>query len=402
MPWIFYSVVTPDGDIAYRKGHFDSLEILDAQLTRRGEMIDKFIELPDFLYQLHQMSLGHLSDRDVAAFCSMLSMYVSGGVDLQSALTDMGNQAKTPAYRNTINALRQALANGYSLSQALKMTGQFPEEVLAMARIGEESGNLDRVMNDAAEHIERVAAIKSATRRALIYPGFTLLVILGAAMFWLTFVVPKVAEVFKSINIALPATTMALVSASDRARQYWWLILMVLIILPVIFFILRRNEKFRYETDRLGWHLPILGNIVRGSQTAFYFQYLNLMYGAGITITQALELMTNAVQNRYFRSRVSKIIDKLRSGLPLVQAVEHAGIFEPLALRMIGIGEQTGNLEVQLKKLGDIYFARVNALVDVLSKVLEPVLIIVMAALLGFFVIAVIGPIYGAIGSIGK
>ena len=121
-----------------------------------------------------------------------------------------------------------------------------------------------------------------------------------------------------------------------------------------------------------------------------------------MVITQALETLTKAVQNRYLRKRVEGVIEHLRAGEPLVKAVEKTGIFEPLAVRMIGIGESTGNLGDQLKKLGEIYYNRVNALVEVLAKVLEPMLLIFMAILFGFFIVSVIGPIYGAIGSLGK
>jgi len=351
---------------------------------------------------VRQWMVGRIGPLEVAEFCSMLAMYVSGGVDLQSALLDMEKSARSSSTRHVVSELRQSLLNGYPLSQALKATGQFPEEVLELARIGEESGTLDRVLHDAAIHLERVVAIKAAAKRAMIYPAFTLFVIVGGALFWLSFVIPKINEVFKSINIQLPPSTMALVAASDWVRSYWWVIVIILFVMPTCFFMMRRNEKFRYQTDRLAWHLPIFGRIVSGSQTAFYFQYLALMYGAGVVITQALETLVRAVQNRYLRSRVIGIVEQLRAGETLVKAVEHAAIFEPLAIRMVGIGEETGNLEGQVKKLGEIYYNRVNGLVEILSKLLEPMLIIIMAGLFGFFVVAVIGPIYGSIGSLGK
>jgi len=401
MSWILYSIMTPDGDVVRRSGRFENIDVLDQEASRRGEQIVNFFELPDAFFYMRQWITGRMGDLEVAEFCAMLSMYLSGGVDLQSALGDMESSARTPAFKYVVTELRLALMNGFPLSQALKATGQFPEEILALARIGEESGTLDRVLRDAGAHIERVVAIKSAAKRAMIYPAFTLVVILGGALFWLSFVIPKVAEVFKNINLKLPPTTMALVGASDWVRNYWWFIALVIFALPSVFFLLRRNEKFRYETDRLAWHLPIFGRIVSGSQTAFYFQYLNLMYSSGVVITQALETLTHAVQNRYLRKRVMGVIEQLRAGEPLVRAVEKTGIFQPLAVRMIGIGETTGNLEAQLKKLGEIYFERVNSLVEVLAKVLEPMLIIVMAVLFGFFIIAVIGPIYGAIGNLG-
>ena len=401
MSWILYSIMTPDGDVVRRSGRYENIDLLDEEVSRRGEQIVNFFELPEAFYHVRQWITGRMGELEVAEFCAMLSMYVSGGVDLQSALSDMENSARTSSLKHVVAELRLALMNGFPLSQALKATGQFPAEVLALVRIGEESGTLDRVLRDAGSHIERVVAIKSAAKRAMIYPAFTLVVILGGALFWLSFVIPKVAEVFKNINLKLPPSTMALVGASDWVRNYWWLIGLMLFALPSVFFLLRRNEKFRYQTDRLAWHLPIFGRIVSGSQTAFYFQYLSLMYGAGVAITQALETLTSAVHNRYLRKRVMGVIEQLRAGQPLVEAIENTGIFEPLAVRMIGIGETTGNLEAQLKKLGEIYFARVNALVEVLAKVLEPMLIIVMAVLFGFFIIAVIGPIYGAIGNLG-
>ena len=402
MSWILYSIMTPDGNIVRRNGRFENIDVLDEEAHRRGEQIINFFELPDAFYRARQWVTGHISELEVAEFCSMLSMYVSGGVDLQSALSDMESSSRSPALKHVVVELRLALMNGFSLSQALKATEQFPDEVLALARIGEESGTLDRVLSDAGIHIERIVAIKSAAKRAMIYPAFTITVIFGGALFWLSFVIPKINEVFKSINIKLPASTMALVAASDWVREYWWFIIVLFFAIPILFFMARRNEKFRYQTDRLAWHLPIFGRIVSGSQMAFYFQYLNLMYGAGVVITQALETLTGAVKNRYLRRRVTGVLENLRAGEPLVRAIEKTAIFEPIAIRMIGIGEETGKLEGQLKKLGDIYFGRVNALVDVLSKVLEPMLLIVMAVLFGFFIVSVIGPIYGSIGSLGK
>ena len=402
MSWILYSIMTPDGDVVRRNGRFENMDVFDQEISRRGEMVVSFLELPDAVYQVRQWMAGRLSELEVAEFCSMLAMYVSGGVDLQSALLDMETSARTPAARNVVAGLRQALLNGFTLSQGLKATGQFPEEVLELTRIGEESGTLDRVLRDSAVHLERVVAIKAAAKRAMIYPAFTLFVILGGGLFWLYFVVPKVFEVLKAINVKLPPTTLALVALSDWVRDYWWFVLIIIVAIPVGFFMARRNEKFRYHTDRMAWHMPIFGRIVSGSQTAFYFQYLALMYGAGVVITQALETLTRAVQNRYLRSRVTLIVEQLRAGEPLVRAVEHTGIFEPLAVRMIGIGEETGNLETQVKKLGEIYYNRVNALVDILGKLIEPLMLILMAGLFGFFIIAVLGPIYGSIGSIGQ
>jgi len=401
MTWFFYTTATRDGTLVRRNARFENVDVLDREISRVGEELVDYYALPDALFEVQQWLFGRVSQLEVAEFCNTLSMYVGGGVDLQSALQDMAGEANTVAYRRLLVQVRLALLNGYPLSQAMRQSEQFPEEVLALAKIGEESGNLDQVLADAAAHIERIVAIKSAVKRALIYPSFVLAIIIGAALFWLSFVIPRLAEVFDGINIELPGYFAAMVTASDWVRSYWWLLGLILIGLPVAFMAARRNEWFRLQTDQLGWHLPIMGTIVRASQMAFWFQYLGLMYGAGVSITQAMEVINQSVKNRFFRSKLAGFNARLQEGLTLQAVMREARIFEPVALRMTAIGEDTGNLEGQMKKMAGIYFARVTALVDVLAKTLEPLLVILMAGFLAFFILGILAPIYESVGAIG-
>lgn len=401
MAWLFYTTATRNGELLRRNGRFEDAAALGRELARHGEELVDYFAMPEALYHAQEWAFGRLRPLEVAEFCGMLSMYVSGGVDLQSALADLEAGATSLAYRRILAQVRAGLLNGYPFSQALRATDQFPEEVLALVKIGEESGTLDRVLADAGAHIERIVAIKSAVKRALIYPAFTLVVMIGGALFWLSFVMPKLAQVFQSINIELPGHIAAMIAASDWVREYWWLLGIILVALPVLFFAARTNEWFHYQTDRIAWHLPVMGRIVYGSQMAFWFQYLGLMYGAGVVITQAMEIINTSVKNRFFRSRIANFNTRLQGGESLQTAIKDAGVFEPLAIRMVAIGEETGNLEGQMKKLAGIYFARVSALVEVLAKTLEPAMAIVMAAMLAFFVLGVLGPIYESIGKIG-
>lgn len=401
MAWILYSAETPDGDVVRRNGRFDSVDTLDQELQRRGEQILDFLELPDALYSLRQWAFARMRPLEVAEFCQTLSLCMAGGIDLQSALWDLERGARSVALRQVASDTRRALVNGYPLSQALESTGQFPPEVVALARIGEQSGTLDRVLRDAGAYIERVDSLKSAALRALIYPAATLSIVFGGALFWLSYVIPRIAEVFKSIKLELPPLTHKLIALSHWMREYWWTIALAAVLLPLAFALARRNERIRHATDRVLWHVPVVGHITRTSQMAYYFEYLGLMYGAGVVITQALETLTRTVQNRYFRGRVASMIERLRAGAPLTQSLERTGIFDPVTVRMIGIGETTGTLEAQMRRLGRIFADRVDALIDVLAKVLEPLVLILMAAMFVFFVIGIIGPIYESIGKLG-
>lgn len=401
MPWLFYTAATRDGALVRRNARFADADTLDRELARHGEMLVDYFALPDALHQVRQWALGRLRPLETAEFCNMLSMYVSGGVDLQSALADLESNATSIAYRQILGEVRTSLLNGYPFSQALRETRQFPEEVLALVKIGEESGTLDRVLADAGAHIERIEEIKSAVKRALVYPLFTLVVMIGGALFWLSFVMPKLAQVFTSIDIEMPAHVAAMIAASDWVREFWWLLAIILVALPAGFFAARANEWFRYQTDRMAWHMPVMGRIVYGSQMAFWFQYLGLMYGAGVVITQAMEIINKSVKNRFFRDKIANFNARLQDGESLQASIKETRVFEPLAIRMVAIGEETGNLEAQMKKLAGIYFARVSALVEVLAKTLEPAMAIIMAAMLAFFVLGVLAPIYESIGKIG-
>lgn len=402
MAWIVYTYLSKDGEELRSNGLFDTVEQLDHHLSLRGENIIDLHQFPEFVFYIKEQFASHLQEKEVAEFARMLAMYVSGGIDLHLALEDMQQSAgSTPIFKRVAGQLKSYLTEGYRLSEAMEKSREFPDEVLSLCKIGEESGNLDTVLNEAAKHIERVIVIRSTAKRAMIYPAFTVSVILFGAYFWLSVVIPKIAEVFANIDTQLPDNTIALMQFAVWARDQWWLFLLVIVTVPTLFMLLRRHEEFRYHTDRLAWYSPIFGKIVQGSQMTFYFQYLGLLYKAGVPITTAIETMTYAMSNRFMRRNITSMIEHLRSGNSLLESLHKTGIYEPLTLRMVGIGEETGNLDGQLQKLGDIYFHRVNGLVDVLAKTMEPVLIILMALIFGFFLVAIIGPIYETIGNIG-
>ncbi len=401
MAWIFYTLQTRDGQQLRRNGRFADATTLDMELARNGEQLVDYLRLPDLLYRVQHWLFGRLSAMEIAEFCQTLSLYIGGGVDLHSALQDLAASSQSPNYRQVVSQVHQALLKGYPLSQAMRMTHQFPEEVQALVKIGEESATLERVLNDAGAHIERVSAIRKATQQALIYPAFTLVVMLVGALFWLSFVIPKLEQVFRTINIKMPAHISTLLIIVEWLQNNVWLMLCMLLALLLAFLAGRRNVWFRYQTDCLAWHMPLMGKVVAGSQMAFWFQYLGLLYGAGLVITDSVDIMQSALSNHYFRTKILHFNAQLREGQSLQTVMQQVQVFEPLAIRMVAIGEETGKLESQMKKLATIYFARVSSLVEVLGKVIEPAMIIMMAGMLAFFVMGVLTPIYESIGSMG-
>lgn len=394
MAYFIYSCLTAGGAHAWRAGPFDDLEGLMADLQRRGESLDRFYELPAFVEKLAGGLRGRLSAAQVAEFCNYLSLYVLGGLDLQTALSDLARGGRDGALRNAAERMRRDLLSGLPLSTAMERSGQFPEIVVNMARIGETSGNLPQMLADAAAYVERVQEIKSTSLRALLYPAFTLTMLLLAGAFWMMVVVPRLASVYKTMDIELPLATRLMIGLSDVASSGWTWLILALIGIPMSISLLRRIRSLRGFIDRIAWNAPVFGNVVRNAQSAFFFQYLALVYKAGIPIVDAVSSLVETVGNRYFRARIRRMPQHLRLGLGLREAFQRTHMFPPLDVRMIGIGEQTGSLDTQLEKLASIYMQRVRVAVELLTKAIEPLLVLVMGAMFVFFVVAMLAPIY--------
>lgn len=401
MSYVLYSALNGEGEHFRRLGQYSGLDELDKELTRHGEQLVNYQVLSDGLGKTLEFIRPKPKPLEIAEFCTTLSYFVAGGVDLQGALADAADSTTNSAMRTAIIEIRRRLQGGYSLSDAMRMTGRFPDVVINMSRIGEEGGNLARMLRDAAEHIERVEAIKSAAKRALIYPAFTLLVVFGAGAFWMAVVVPKIVELFEAMQVELEPATLMLIAMSDFFNEYWPVLLFTVAAIPVIWMIARRNQRIRYATDHGLWRLPLFGRIVRGSQMAFYYQYLSLMYGAGVVITTALDTMQKTVSNKYFATKVSSMLDNLRSGMALADGFKECDVFPLMDQRMVAIGEQTGNLDEQLERMAEMHYQRVQSLVEVLPKFIEPAMLILLGGGFGFFLIALIGPLYNMVSSMG-
>jgi type IV pilus assembly protein PilC len=404
MPFIIYTAVAPNGATSRRSGLYADLGQLDQELSRRGETLVEYTSLPDFVFTLRNLFLGRVRALDAAEFARTLSLYVGGGVDLQSALIDLEKSATTLGLRMAIRDVRLSLLNGVPVSEAIAATKRFPQVIPNLARIGEQAGNLSGVLADAAAFIERAEVIRGAAKRAIMNPAFTLTVMVGAIFFWLTVVIPKMGDLFKSMNAKqLPAETLFLIDLAAFMSVWWWAVGIVLLAIPVGIVVARHlSERFRFETDRLGWHLPIIGQMVSLSNQAYYFQYIALMYRSGVVITDALATLRLALTNTYFLFRTKNVESELRTGARLSGALTSTRVFSPLALRIVNVGEETGALDEQLNRLAVIFMNQVNARVEVMSKLLEPVLVIFLGLIFGFFVLAVLGPLYGMLGSLGQ
>jgi type IV pilus assembly protein PilC len=401
MPYYSYQSVNEAGEITKHSGHFEDISALDRFITSREEWLYKATALPAFVVWLIKFTDQKVPPLDIAEFCNNMSLYLTGGISINAALTDMAESAKIPAFKRAMLDIQRALNDGMLLSEALQETDIFPKIITRMTRIGEESGSLDKVMADAGKHIERIQSIKSATIRALIYPCFILGAVTIALLFWIVIVLPGLVELFKNMGVALPMPTRILIWINEFLMDNWFAILLTVIAIPISFTLLRKLKGFRHFTDKLIWYSPVLGTIVKGSQIAFYFQYIALMITSGVLISDALKTTQKSLSNSFFKGKLDSIDENIRTGITLYDSYKETKIFDPMACRMVGIGEQTGSLEGQMEKLAKLYFEKVQILVDVIGKSLEPIILGFAGVIFCFFAMALLLPMYDLIGSVG-
>ncbi|MDH5545330.1 MAG: type II secretion system F family protein [Gammaproteobacteria bacterium] len=401
MSFFVYTTIDDQGHNNRSGEYFSSHDEFFSEIEKRNLEILNYFEVPSPLLPIVDLVNPKLKAQEVVELCNYLSLYVGSGLEIQAALQDMADNAKRAVFRNVMIKIKNYLLSGYLISEAMRKTGVIPDMVCSLAKIGEDSGNLENTLKDAANYIERTEAIKSSTKRAMIYPGITLVAMIGGFIFWTAFVVPKIVELFYTMNVELPTATVILIHLSEFMASNWAIVFVAFLLLPVAITLARKNDEFRYYTDAGIWKMPVFGELIRGSQLAFYFQYLALMYSTGIPITKAFDTVTDSLNNAYFQHAVKDITESIKSGSSLLNSFIETGAFDPLVNRMMGIGEQTGSLDKQLTKISDIYFQRVQELVDGISKLIEPVIMIVVATGFAFFAIALLGPLYELMATMG-
>jgi type II secretory pathway component PulF len=398
----YYTALDGNGKLHKEDGEFESVaELLDL-LNGKGLTLVKCRKA--FLPAGFDLLRKKMTRLELAEFFRDLALLLKGGIPLREALGDIvsGSGSDQTQLNRLFKRVENRLEDGNLFSESLAMEEKYiPSIIIPLVSIGEETGQLDQTLGDAARNLERVQEIISSTRNALIYPSFILLAMSGALIFWMVFVLPQMLELFATMGIdELPLATKILMASVDYFNRFWPLIPALIFVVFFSYLLSHKNEKLRYTWDLSLGYIPIIGTVLKSSQQAFFFEYTALLTSAGINIVRSLELMEESVQSRVFRKNISRIKEDVITGDSMSDAVNRLNFFEPLALRMIKVGEQTGNLPEQFKILADFYMKRVDKLVSAMSKTLEPFIIGVAGLVFMVIAMGLLGPIYNLISAI--
>ncbi|WP_297057751.1 type II secretion system F family protein [Thermosulfurimonas sp.] len=400
MPVYRFQALTPDGRIIKDQMEFPDLRSFYTYLRREGLILVRYSARPALPWD--RFTLGKVSRPELAEFCHNLALLVRGGIPLPQALKDLRETTVNPRLKKALGVLLTELQAGNPLSRGMeKEKDLFPGIVRSLTALGEETGRLDHTLEEASRHLRRLHEIITQTKRAMLYPLFVLVAMSGALLFWLLFVLPKILNLFSQMRVTLPAPTRFLLFVTTFLRAHFLEGMLFLFVSLLFLWVgYRRFPAFKLRMEKVLLRLPIVSRIKRSSLLAFFFEYMALLLGAGIDILRSFDIMYSNIQSELGKKIIKELKEGVLRGESLSSTAAGLPLFSPLDLRMISVGEETGTLVDQLRELARYYYEIIQGLVDTLSRILEPVLIVIVGVIFLLIVIALIGPIYELITQI--
>jgi general secretion pathway protein F len=324
-----------------------------------------------------------------------LATLISAGFPLVSALDALLPQAKTHGFKRILAQIKDAIVEGNSFAQALSQyPGTFSPLYVNMVRAGETSGTLEIVLDRLADITEKQQDLKNRIQTALAYP--ILMCIIGSVVLFvlLTYIVPSIVSIFTEMNQVLPTPTRLLIFLSGFFRSYWWIILGALVALGVVLHQAQKTEKGRYWFDKTILSLPALGVLVQKLAVARFSRTLGSLLENGVSMLIALEIVKNIAGNQLISDTIENAAKEVGKGQGLGNALAEGQTFPQLSIQMVQVGEQSGELEAMLNKIADVFEKEVETTIMRLTSYLEPLMILVMGALVGFIVLSICLPIF--------
>lgn len=341
--------------------------------------------------------------RELITFTVHMATSIGAGIPILQALEDSEEQTTNKRMQRAIREIADDLSGGSSLSDALsRHRAIFSDVYVSMARAGEASGTLDKVLQRLVEFLEWQDALASEIRRASIYPATVFLAVLGLIGVLLGFVFPRILPVIHSLKVPLPFITRAVIAAGDVVRFGWFWILLGMAGLFVLVRVLGANEGGRLIIDAIKLRLPVIGGLVEKVCLSRFAHHLGLLLRTGVDITQSLSITAHVVGNAVIAQAVSEAREKVIQGGSLWRSLQETGAFPPLVVRMVFVGESTGTVDSTLEKVTEFYDREIPATVKKVFAVLEPLIIVILAALVLTVALAIFIPLYDALGKVGR
>ncbi|KAA0020901.1 type II secretion system F family protein [Salinicola corii] len=342
------------------------------------------------------LGLGRIKGRDITLFSRQLATMIRAGVPLLQGCKAVAETLKNPAMRNLVETLANDISAGSSFSEALAThPSRFDRMFVNMVAAGEQSGALDKMLERVANYREKTETLKGRVKKALYYPSAVILVGIGVTALLLVEVVPQFERLFRGFGAELPAFTQFTVHLSELTQAYWWqAILGAAALVCGLRQAMTRSPAFAYRAHQLMLKLPVLGNIVDKGSIARFSRTLATTFNAGIPLVEALDTAAGATANRVHQRAIASIREDVGTGQQLNFAMRRTNVFPLMAVQMVSIGEEAGELDTMLDKVAEFYEEEVDNQVDALTSLLEPFILVVLGTMVGGLVVSMYLPIF--------
>ena len=340
-----------------------------------------------------------ISRPELINFCFHLEQLGRAGVPILEGLTDLRDSLDNPRFKEVIAGLIESIGGGKTLSGAMaEHPGVFDGVFISLVRAGEDSGNLPDVLRNLVESLKWQDELAAHTKKLVTYPAVSLVIVVSVTLFLMMYLVPKMAAFIKNMGQELPMQTKVLIFVSGLFVDYWYAILGIpLLIVAALVYAVQHNSRARFVFDDLKLRLPVLGDILRKIILSRFAAVFAMMYASGISILDSIRATENVVGNVAIRQALQQVGEMIAEGQHVTVAFQNAGLFPPLVIRMLRVGENTGALDTALANVNYFYTRDVREAIERAQAMIEPAMILFIAMILGGVMLSVLGPIYDII-----
>ncbi len=342
------------------------------------------VQLPSFLRR-------GVGVKSLLTFTQELSSLISAGLPLDRSLGILGTLTENDTLRVAVKDVLKKVEGGNSLAEALSNYPRiFPKLYINMVKAGESGGFLETILSRLAQYLESTKAIKDQIVSVLIYPLILALVSGISISILVTFVIPRFAKIFSDMGQAIPLPTQIVLSFSQFVRGYWWVVLGMIALIYYGLKMYKKDEERKWKWDRYKLRWAAVGDLITKVEVARFARTLGTLLQSGVSILPAFNLVKEISQNEAISRSIANVHDRLREGKGMSKSLEETGVFPPLAVHMIGVGEETGRLDEMLVKVAETYEENVRTTVKRVVSLIEPLILLVMGAVVGFIVLSIL------------
>ena len=351
-----YQIITATGK--EKKGHLEA-KSRDAamQMLKADRSTVVFCEEATGLGKNISFGAGkRVKPRDFSVFCHQFSSINAAGVSVVDSFEMLGNQTENPSLEAAIKAVHKDISKGDALATAMKKQGGvFPEMLVNMVEAGEASGSLDKAFDRMSIQFEKDAALEAAVKKAITYPIVLIVVMIGVLCAMMLFVIPTFMDMFADLDAEMPKSTLVIVHISDFMTSWWWLLLMIIAALFVGIKVYISTDAGKELMSALALKVPVLGAVKTKSACARLGRTLCTLLAAGVPMVDAVEITGKSMENLYYKRAMREAKEQIMRGVPLSKPLKSSGLFPPMVVHMVSIGEETGNIETMLENVATYY-----------------------------------------------